>query len=845
MTWAGLCLAICLTRVSAPAAAERLIEHRQLSSDRLPEALLAFRQSMAKAPGNGQEATNRAALAAELATWLAPETSDEAKEFAFRHLALIGTENQAPVLAEWLLDPERSDLARFALAAIPHPQATASLLKALERSQGAIKIGLINSLGNRGANEAIDVLGKLLSDTEFQEPAAAALGRIGGEDACRWLRQALHSSSGDTTDRLADGYLACAEDFIAQGQSERAVAIYRELLVKRFDIRVRTAAMRGLVACSPEGIRVTLSALQSDEPLLVRAARGCIQSMPGAEATRRFAAELVFLPKAAQIMLVTALAARGDGAALPAVRNAVNSRDPELRVSALEALGVLGDRSVVEPLVQAASEATGISTVALSSLRSLRGDGVDQAIVRQLNQVEPSLAARLIAVLASRHAIAVVESLLPLANVADPQVACEASAALGQMAEPFHLVELLKMLSDPPNELTRDCLEQAIGSIASRSGDVASLSNLIVGLLEKEGSQGVRGSFIRVLGRIGDGTALQAVTAAWAASSEPLRDIALHALAEWPNPGALPSLMEVFEQTQDPTCRGLVLKAVVRLTDPTANPPTLPDNLQVYERLMSRLRDPGEWRLAVSGLSSLNDSGAINVIAPLLDLEPIKEEAASALVKLAVSIASSDPASAAHACELALKVVANPITEKRAAELLGELQRSRDYIFTWQLAGPYSQPGKSGQELFDVVFPPELPEDSRTHWRLVNGTFKPGEPVVLNLAEIVGGIERVVYLRTAVYSDRPRPVRLRLRTDDGVKAWVNGRVVHTRNVVRSLTSGEDEVPVTLRTGWNALLLKVTQAEGEWGACAQLRTVDRPEPDGLRFDAERAAGLPTE
>jgi hypothetical protein len=66
---------------------------------------------------------------------------------------------------------------------------------------------------------------------------------------------------------------------------------------------------------------------------------------------------------------------------------------------------------------------------------------------------------------------------------------------------------------------------------------------------------------------------------------------------------------------------------------------------------------------------------------------------------------------------------------------------------------------------------------------------------------------------------------LELGSDDGVKVWLNGTLVHANNVTRGVTLGEDRVDVTLKQGRNYMLVKVPQGVGGWGFAACLAGED--------------------
>jgi hypothetical protein len=109
------------------------------------------------------------------------------------------------------------------------------------------------------------------------------------------------------------------------------------------------------------------------------------------------------------------------------------------------------------------------------------------------------------------------------------------------------------------------------------------------------------------------------------------------------------------------------------------------------------------------------------------------------------------------------------------------------------------------------------------------------EPWTINLATAIGGDDRAAYLRSRVWSPKAQPAMLELGSDDGVKAWVNGALVNANNTPRPLTPWEDRVNIELREGWNAVLLKVVQGGGGWGACARVRAPGGTDLPGLRFD----------
>jgi hypothetical protein len=106
----------------------------------------------------------------------------------------------------------------------------------------------------------------------------------------------------------------------------------------------------------------------------------------------------------------------------------------------------------------------------------------------------------------------------------------------------------------------------------------------------------------------------------------------------------------------------------------------------------------------------------------------------------------------------------------------------------------------------------------------------------MDLLRAIGGEQRVAYARTWIYSPGEHPARLEMGTDDGVKVWLNGRLIHANNAVRALQPGSDKVDVTLRQGWNPLLLKITQNVMGWEFCVHLVAPDGTPIPGIRTSA---------
>jgi hypothetical protein len=101
-----------------------------------------------------------------------------------------------------------------------------------------------------------------------------------------------------------------------------------------------------------------------------------------------------------------------------------------------------------------------------------------------------------------------------------------------------------------------------------------------------------------------------------------------------------------------------------------------------------------------------------------------------------------------------------------------------------------------------------------------------GPKGMINIIEAIGNAQNAAaYLQARIWSSREQKATLQLGSDDGVKVWLNGNVVHAKNVARGVSPDEDKVPVTLQAGTNELLLKVTNGAGDWGAIVRFAGED--------------------
>ena len=121
----------------------------------------------------------------------------------------------------------------------------------------------------------------------------------------------------------------------------------------------------------------------------------------------------------------------------------------------------------------------------------------------------------------------------------------------------------------------------------------------------------------------------------------------------------------------------------------------------------------------------------------------------------------------------------------------------------WELSEVFS--GGSFDEVFAKDFGPE---------KGASGAWK---PLKLELgkvaANIVGKENAAVYVRGTIDSPRAQDLKIRLQSDDGVRVWIDGKLVHDNKVLRGITAPGDEFVAPLKAGQSAVLIKIVNAGG--------------------------------
>jgi hypothetical protein len=248
--------------------------------------------------------------------------------------------------------------------------------------------------------------------------------------------------------------------------------------------------------------------------------------------------------------------------------------------------------------------------------------------------------------------------------------------------------------------------------------------------------------------------------------------------------------------------------------------------------------EAAEKKRVLSGLAATKSLAALNLAAAYLDDLTLHLEAESAAVQIAQATSAGYPQRTKEVLQKVIESTKNDVIRDQAKQIIGQADRFEDYIAVWQVSGPYMKDDVDGPGLFDVPFAPEQ-EGQQAAWRIVPAGTNEEQPGLLELQKdaAMAGDNRVAYLRARIWSPKEQRAQLELGSDDGVKVWLNGQLVYANNVVRPATPAEDKANVTLKEGWNPLLVKLTQGGGEWALIVRFRSPDGGKLDGVKSEPQ--------
>ncbi|MFH0989990.1 MAG: HEAT repeat domain-containing protein [bacterium] len=765
--------------------------------------------------------------------FLRSDATVDGKQFICSRLALFGSDTSVPLFVSMLTNDLTTDMALSALETMQSAKADEALLQALPSSSGRVTIGILSALSNHRVRKAIPSIRPFLQhqDQSIAAAAISAIGHIGTLVSLELLKEFSQNVKPEMREHLFDAMLITAGHLMNERMKELSHSIYTELSSGEHPLPIRSAALRGMILTDP-GIASSLisATLKGKESGLHSAAVQLVRELTDIGQIREIAKTFPDLPAAGQVQLLTAFSHHRDAEVVKTVVGALGSKQAEVRTAALRTLGSNGDASVV-PLLAAAATAKGFEQKeARISLVQLNAPGVEEAIVREMTRTTGAVKGELVKAVGERKIISALPLVLQSARDNSMPVRIECIKVLRSLATADQLPPIVELLVLSNNEREEQELQNAIIAIAKRIANPAVRDAAVLAEYLPLKKEVKRASFIKVLGKIGAPASLAPLRSALEEKNFLLRLAAIRALSEWPTAAAFADLWKIATATKEPTAKTLSLRGAVALIGLDANR-TGDELTKIYREAMAIAPNKEEQKYLLSLIGQAQSVAAFQLASSYVKDTNLKSEAAVAAVAIGEAIAGTASSDLKAGLTQVIASSASDSVKNRAKKIFKNIERLEDHITDWEYAGPYS---KKDASLFKEPFAPEGPDAAAVVWKLFKSMTDSSRLWRLEFDKVFKEDNQVVYIRTNVWSPMEQPARLELGSDEGVKAWLNSAMVHEKEASRTVSPGDDIVMVTLKQGWNVLMMKINNGGGSWGACARFRLPDGKKLDGLRI-----------
>ncbi|MCX6923353.1 MAG: HEAT repeat domain-containing protein [Verrucomicrobia bacterium] len=600
-----------------------------------------------------------------------PEATMPGKQFACQMLRLVGAHKCVATMAKLLTDDNLSHMARNVLLGMNDPAAADALRQALGTTQGKIRIGIINTIGDRRDRDSLDALAALLTngDEAVIDSALAAIGKIGGPAAADALDGAKVPDS--VKPIWAQSYLRCAGGLAAQGNTERAQKMYQALLEGHYSGQVSAGAFRAIVMAQKESaVPLIVQTLGSADKLMKRAALTAVVEVPGHAVTAAFAQQLADLAPEAKVTLLRAVAARGDSEGLTELVNKLaTDENAMIREAAIAALGRVGDASSVPVLLAALKDGTN-GARARQSLIELRGNGVAASLIQQFENGPDTQRPDVLSVLAERREAATLPVARKMLNNEDPRLQQAAVKVLGEQGTEEDLPRLCESILTVKEDGERDRLKGAIIAVGSRMADHAKREEVVLQAFAKADAP-TQIQLLAVLSAFGGNEAFAAARGALVGPGE-VRKAAVRALAEWPDSAPLADLRAVAKGENDAALKILALRVCIKMINPSSLNPE--EKVQAFREAMELATRIDEKRQVLNEIGRLGEAGSLKIVEPCLGDNQLKREACQAYERIAEALAGREPALAKEALEKVLATTADKGLQDKAKAALEKIK---------------------------------------------------------------------------------------------------------------------------------------------------------------------------
>ena len=427
--------------------------------------------------------------------------------------------------------------------------------------------------------------------------------------------------------------------------------------------------------------------------------------------------------------------------------------------------------------------------------------------------------------------------------------------SLAGMSEEQRLPKLLEQLAAAETSNARKDTEAVLIYAARSVTDQSRRADLILSAL-KGASKEVRISLLSMMGNIGGEKVLGVLRESCKDADPEIRTAAVQGLADWPDMTVMNELFEIAKTAKEENIKSIAIKGyATKLTQPSNRSDE--ETLDLYKQVIA-IAPQTERKPLFDGVAEMQSLTTLVALEGWFQDASLQTDAGLAIVKLAGALSSKYKSESES---VLMKVAASAKDgglKGSAQQAIDRIHQYEDFVTTWLFSGPHMD--KNEKDLLKTPFPPEFglakaasedidldaeetenePDATKPGARWQSAAGKGDTTWMVDLMDLARGDNRVGYLRTWVHSDKAQKLQLQVGSDDGIKVWLNNKVVHTNDANRGIKPGDDKIDVDLKAGWNEVLMKIRQGGGSWAACARFRATDGKGATGLILPGDKGS-----
>lgn len=556
------------------------------------------------------------------------------RDLAYQQLLLSIQPEQTPLLKPLLQQPVSFDMTLSLLEAMKHPLADQAVAQALETMTGPKeRIALLNVLSRHHYAGSLTCAKTLLRDGNSDLASAALHYCTRTGDAAT-----LQALASDTT-CPADIQLVIAERLTALAPAA-AIAGYAKLAEnKAAPGHLRLAALRALILLDEKHQHTWIAMGLSSDSETWRRSTAQVASKVSPDVIARV---IKILPAAGRLTLLTAVAKTGKKENGALFRSMLTSgTSAEETIIAVQGLGETGEAKDVPALIKfMGAEQAQLAETARISLGKLSDQAANKAIAKQLDDVKPDLAVKLLGLLTTRQATGISDTVADMLDHASQEVRIAAYQALTALATESHVKTIIKhaaSITEQQEQQEQQAAERTIMAVA-RSYPKDAISAMTAHFSKADAN--MKGIFIRATGVSDAKEGLPLLKQALTEKDPTITDEAVRVLAAWKHPSASPQLERLLADYPNPRLRTLALRGYIRLIPQEPNNEERARQCAIATKQATR---PEEKPLLIDAYGSVATPESVSALKAFLSDEPLKKDAVRALRKLAQTLPVDAP----------------------------------------------------------------------------------------------------------------------------------------------------------------------------------------------------------